>query len=88
MTTIEHDSLPLAGVGAQRQHFRLLQKIADLLAALHKRRERKRAFQHLSTLDPHLLRDIGFIPEDMRDAATVKRALLLYEPIRLPYEDR
>lgn len=86
MTTIDSETLPLAGIQEQRRHFRLLQHISDLLAAFQKRRSRKKAFQQLSVLDEHLLRDIGLNPQDLRDAFENRRSSLLFSPYRAPFE--
>ncbi|MEQ1899629.1 MAG: DUF1127 domain-containing protein [Devosia sp.] len=85
MTTIDHETMPLTGIEAQKLRFRTLQKIADLLGALSRRRQRKRAYEELSRLDAHLLRDMGINPDDVRDAFEGRRSSLLFEPIRRPF---
>jgi uncharacterized protein YjiS (DUF1127 family) len=84
MTTIDHETMPLAVAGAQSPRFRMLQKIGELVAALGKAHQRRRAYQQLSTLDAHLLRDIGLNPDDLRDAFENRTTSLLFEPVRLP----
>lgn len=86
MTTMDHDAMPFASIEAQRRHFRLLQHISDLVAALGKQRTRKKAIEKLSTLDEHLLRDIGLDPQDLRDAMENRRSSLLFSPYRAPHE--
>ncbi|HWA18884.1 MAG TPA: DUF1127 domain-containing protein [Devosia sp.] len=85
MTSIDHDSMPL-GIEDQQHRFGLLQAIAGFFAGLAKRRRRKRAIQQISTLDEHLLRDIGLNPQDFRDAFENRRSSLLFTPFREPYE--
>lgn len=85
MTTIDHDTMPLGGIEAQKLRFSLMQKAADLLGALSRKRERKRAYEQLSRLDAHLLRDMGINPDDVRDAFEGRRSSLLFEPIRRPF---
>jgi uncharacterized protein YjiS (DUF1127 family) len=86
MTTMDHDAMPFAGLEAQRRHFRLLHHISNLVAALQKRRTRTKAYQQLSALDEHLLRDIGLNPQDLRDALENRRSSMLFSPFRAPYE--
>ncbi|MEO6396572.1 MAG: DUF1127 domain-containing protein [Devosia sp.] len=84
MTTIDYDEMPVSGTGTKT--FWLKQRIGALLAALSRRRERRAAFERLSELDPHLLRDIGLTPKDLRDAFEGRRSSVLFEPVRVPHE--
>jgi uncharacterized protein YjiS (DUF1127 family) len=84
MTTLDYEPSLAEG----RALFGLKQKIANLLAALAKRHERKEALEQLSRLDDHLLRDMGLDPQDFRDAMLGRHTSLLFEPIRRPYDGR
>ena len=42
------------------------------------------ARRELSHLDARLLRDMGFNPDDFRDAFDGRRSSLLFQPFRLP----
>lgn len=85
MTTIDQDTMPM-GIEEQRLRYRLLQKVADLIADLSLRRKRKKALQKLTMLDEHLLRDIGLNPRDLHDAFEGRNSSLLFNPYRAPYE--
>jgi uncharacterized protein YjiS (DUF1127 family) len=99
MTSIDHDSMPLAGIEDHPHRFALLRqtggfslspirRIGAMFAALLKRRARRKALQQISTLDEHLLRDIGLNPQDFRDAFENRRSSLLFTPYRTPdYRD-
>ncbi|MBI4921739.1 MAG: DUF1127 domain-containing protein [Devosia nanyangense] len=49
-----------------------------------RRRAQRRTRHELSQLDAHLLRDMGFNPDDFRDAFDGRRTSLLFTPFRHP----
>ncbi|MEQ1770000.1 MAG: DUF1127 domain-containing protein [Devosia sp.] len=78
MTAIDHETILEEG----RSLFRIKQGIANLLTAMLKLHERRKALEELSRLDDHLLRDMGLNPQDFRDAMAGRRTSILFEPIR------
>jgi uncharacterized protein YjiS (DUF1127 family) len=86
MSVIDFGHVPLSGTGSRL--FRIKQRIGALLAAIGRVHERNKAYEQLSTLDAHLLRDIGLTQEDVRDAFEGRRSSVLFEPVRMPYDPR
>jgi len=86
MSVIDFGLVPQDGTGSTL--FRIKQRIGALLATIGRAGKRRQAYEELSSLDPHLLRDIGLTREDVRDAFEGRRSSVLFEPVRMPYDQR
>ena len=86
MASIDYHDFPLPSGGSAL--FRIKQQIGNLLAGIGRAQERRQAYEQLKTLDAHLLRDIGLTPQDVHDAFSGRRSSVLFEPVRMPYDQR
>lgn len=73
MATLDLGDEPLAGRGSNVPARSGLRK---LLAALRRRHDQRRTLARISSLDQHLLRDVGFDPDDVRDALEGEKSAL------------
>jgi uncharacterized protein YjiS (DUF1127 family) len=60
----------------------ILAGLKRLWTGFSRRREERITLNALSTLDTHLLRDIGIEPIDVYDALSGRRRSVLFNPIR------
>lgn len=82
MTTIDINDLPVPATRA----FRPFAWLGMALAAWRQSARRRRTIQHISTLDAHLLRDIGIAWQDVHDAHVGRRRTIWLNPLPRDHE--
>lgn len=82
MTTIDINDLAAPSTRA----FRPFAWLGSARAAWRRAARRRRTIQHLSTLDAHLLRDIGIAWEDVSDGLQGHRRTIWLNPLPRDHE--